>query len=34
METTDALMKRVMSYLFTGLIGITLGVFFLANMIV
>jgi hypothetical protein len=34
METTDASMKRVMSYLFTGLIGTTLGVIFLANMIV
>jgi hypothetical protein len=34
METTDAAMKRVMSYLFTGLIGTTLGVIFLANMIV
>jgi hypothetical protein len=34
METTDVLMKRIMGYLFTGLIGIALGVFFLANMIV
>jgi hypothetical protein len=34
METTDAAMKRVMSYLFTGLIGTTLGVIVLANMIV
>lgn len=34
METTDAVMKRVMSYLFTGLIGTTVGVFVLANMIV
>jgi hypothetical protein len=34
METTDAAMKRIMSYLFTGLIGTTLGVIVLANMIV
>ena len=34
METTDATMKRVMSYLFTGLIGAAIGVFYLANMIV
>jgi hypothetical protein len=34
METTDAAMKRVMSYLFTGLVGTTAGVFYLANMIV
>jgi len=34
METTDLAMKRVMSYLFTGLIGTTLGFIFLVNMIV
>ena len=34
METTDATMKRVMSYLFTGLVGATAGVFYIANMIV
>ena len=34
METTDAAMKRVMSYLFTGLIGTSVGIIFLANMIV
>jgi hypothetical protein len=34
METTDVIMKRVMSYLFTGLIGTSLGIMFLANMIV
>ena len=34
METTDEFMKRVMTYLFTGLIGIAVGVFFLANTIV
>ncbi len=34
MDTTDASMKRVMSYLFTGLIAISLGIIFLANMIV
>jgi len=34
METTDAVMKRLMTYLFTGLIGISLGVMLLANMIV
>ena len=34
METADASMKRVMSYLFTGLIGTTVGFIMLANMIV
>lgn len=34
MDTTDIAMKRVMSYLFTGLIGTTLGFIFLVNMIV
>jgi hypothetical protein len=34
METTDESMKRVMSYLFTGLIATSLGIIFLANMIV
>jgi hypothetical protein len=34
MKTTDAAMKRVMGFLFTGLIGTTLGIIFLANSIV
>jgi hypothetical protein len=33
METTDAAMKRVMTYLFTGLIGTTVGVIYLASVI-
>jgi hypothetical protein len=34
MDTGDAAMKRVMGYLFTGLIGTTAGFIFLANTIV
>ena len=34
MESADVAMKRVMSYLFTGLIGTTVGFIFLANVIV
>jgi hypothetical protein len=31
MDAKDAAMKRVMSYLFTGLIATTVGIIFLAN---
>jgi|GEM_PF-2470068 len=34
MEAADVAMKRVMTYLFTGMVGTTLGFIFLANMIV
>ena len=34
METTDAAMKRVMTYLFTGLMATFLGIMYLANVIV
>ena len=34
METADAAMKRVMGYLFTGLIGTAVAFIFLANTLV
>jgi hypothetical protein len=33
MKTTDAAMKRVMGFLFSGLIATTLGIIFVANSI-
>ena len=33
MESTDLDMKRVMTYLFTGLLGVFFGIIYLVNMI-
>ena len=33
MQTSDTVMKRVMSYLFSGLVGTTVGFMYLANTI-